>query len=1844
MDDHSAYKLRNQPRVVINTLQPAATENEYRTHFTALEWSLAEPILIRDEQDIQSRPNWQDRIQPFRHQIENLVRFCRRLPVSLIADDVGLGKTISAGLIISELMIRRRINRVLIIAPKILVNNWCEELQSKFGIRAKELLSKNFHSIQNENVLAHVITYNSARQILPHIRPGTFDMVVLDEAHAIRNLRASVNPPIIAQEIYRSLESRMFKYVLMLTATPIQNRLWDIYSLVDCLAVAKGHRNPLGSRDEFAARYVADGKAAARELKPEFRDEFRSIVANYMLRTRRADAKLLFPERDVKNLEVRSLTEEKLLQQLVANEVSGLDPLVQSSLLVGMMSSPHALAKQISKTGLRGVVAKHLRNALDTASATDYIPAKMSKLLEIVQELKHADPNWRIVIFTSRLETQEMIARVFSRQGIRFGLIRGSSAAANQRAISDFRQDPPRIQAIISSDAGAEGVNLQVANVLVNYDLPWNPMVVEQRIGRIQRIGSNFSRVVIFNLVHSDSPESRIVGRLMQKLQVIAHTVGDIEALLNQGDGQDRGESFEASIRKLVINSLQGFDVEKQTMLAEKSIEEGRRIFDENIETIDRTLGALEQGVDEIPSPKLEKSPPRTGYREFVVDALRNEEIELQELSRDLYQTRSSQYQDGLLAFNEAICEQHSASGVFQGRTPALYVPGKPAFERLVQKWVDRSATRLFSAEMNETQIQQTIQQWVASIPGAVLRNTATTAKPKAFVGEVICRAKIANNVDSFEKLIAIQAGGDFEFHEPSEEQATRIVFPTKPDSLIPDLASRIAGAVQADKDIRKFEEFYDRRLQVERRKSDQGARLESLERDLASNVFAEPLATRGVVTSVIQAEVVFDLPNKSGVTVSLELANNQVTFEPVRATCRHSFVSVPSPCLETCEESGNQIMPEYVETCSVSGKRVWRNLLHTCPESSKHFLPNEGAVCSVSNLLVLPSLLEKSEHSGRSALGRYIQQCEFTEKIVLVDEIVYSSLSNRKLIKDHAINLADGRNICHPKEAFLCDFNQLYYPIHQEVISEYSNKRSSIQSMARSDVSGVLVHQSELKACEVTSKQLLPSEGETCSVSGKWVIANELAVCPQTDRKLLREYLAICDETGTNVHPSALSTCCLTNKKVLKNLLGKSDESGRMALQSCCLKCPETDKQVLTDEVVLCEDSGELVVRSSLGYCEVTGKQVRLSRLHRSPISKKLACRYLFQSCEETNELMLPEDLEVCQETQRTVDKRLVAESSFSKRRVLKRLLKKSFISHRYGIESELAQCGETQKRLLLDELGICEFTQKRVNKNLLISSDLSGKQILKSRAVRSERSSRIGAPNELKRCEITHRWYCPDEGDVCEVSGRWVHGDLLGESQISGKRVAKVELRRSHRSNRFALETEMLRCELTGNLLFPDEVGLCSISNQTIDRKMLVQSDLSEKLALVDHMVVSERSGKRGLPSEMIECEETTKWFLPHEIGRCEITSKRVDPSLVGIDSRSGKPVLLDLLATSPISNVCTLKSAMVRCVDTQKYYLPDEVDRCSESQEFVEKSLLEEDPATGKKTRSSRMGVSALSGKREFKHLMVKCQETHEYFLEDEVGKCEASGGIVDRRLLGYCAISKKTCLNRLLVTSELTGRNGRLIFLRRCGETGKTLFEDESIQCEVSKEFCDPSMILVCSITGKKAGKSRMVRCSLTGRWGLASQSLKSADGRVFLNDAITKCYWNGKYHSSSMVAECVLTGCKMSAGLLSPQKEFQLLIKMLTGEEQGESLHDLSVIMDAVPSELVGLKEVRVTSNSKGDKHAVVGRRSSFLMFNEWIGFLCEGSKGSCKLGSNIAVGKRVADSWIIQKVIVKPQP
>src|SRR5437764_10686533 len=150
-------------------LRRSVVADEYKLYRAALEWDLTDPIVIETRKDLKSEKRWQEHLEPYHHQVANLITFCRRLPVTLLADDVGLGKTISAGLVASELIARARISKILIVCPKLLGPQWRDELQIKFDIPAEIATGKELIAAEPDDVGAVITTYASARLHLDKI-------------------------------------------------------------------------------------------------------------------------------------------------------------------------------------------------------------------------------------------------------------------------------------------------------------------------------------------------------------------------------------------------------------------------------------------------------------------------------------------------------------------------------------------------------------------------------------------------------------------------------------------------------------------------------------------------------------------------------------------------------------------------------------------------------------------------------------------------------------------------------------------------------------------------------------------------------------------------------------------------------------------------------------------------------------------------------------------------------------------------------------------------------------------------------------------------------------------------------------------------------------------------------------------------------------------------------------------------------------------------------------------------------------------------------------------------------------------------------------------------------------------------------------------------------------------------------------------------------------------------------------------------------------------------------------------------------------------------------------------
>lgn len=920
----------------------------------------------------------------------------------------------------------------------------------------------------------------------------------------------------------------------MLTATPIQNRLWDLYSLMELLTVAKGHENPFGSEGVFARRFIADSRDKARRLRAEARDEFRSIVYGYMSRIRRGDANLYFPERIVQMHRVVPTPAETKLIATIAGPIQKLNRLAQISILQALASSPDALKSQLENMARRGTIPRAL--ASDVRDQVESMPAsaKLNGLGVLIDHLVAENSRkWRLVVFTGRLETQTTIQAFLEEKGLKVGIINGLSGARNQETIKRFRVDPPDIHVIVSTEAGSEGVNIQVANVLVNFDLPWNPMIVEQRIGRIQRLASEHAKVAIFNIILQGTFEEFIVGRLMEKLQLASHAIGDIEALLEASGiaGGDDDSSFEEQICDLVLAALAGKDVETATRQAEESIAEAKRNLEREEENINAMLGSMD-GTEYV-GPRAPNLPPvirSMNARDFILGVLR------------AWGATITPHRDDIL-----LCEQKGAREYicFEARqSPAdvnttLYAPGSPAFSRLVGRTIATSAHCI--DDMDEGKAKDHIgiaAAWAKSFGGKCRRAGAEAVKV-AFDGTALLRVRALVAHDSYERLLEVPCASA-EHHKVRRDASAMPPM----SRTIEDLQSvgineeELSKAVALDVGVSEFCRFY-----LERR--DEEAKAAGANERKRRKLFAEftprlevsVVGLEGKLHRQVKVKTVFRIESdhdyEGAIVVSPSTWN--VLAAPPLGHCVITGRKVPETCLGKCEISGKDVLTEYLVTSEISGRRARPEHTVTCSLSGQRILTDEGQASAVTGRTVATSLLKISALSGKSAEPTHFARCAFTAAEALRSELAVSEVSGK-----------------------------LYRPDEE----------------ARSAVSGKKGHKSEFISCHETRHILLVSEAASCEVTGHQVRADILEKCAVTQKRVLPDQLERCAATGKRAVKRYLVTSTISGARLIEGAAVWSTD-GKPCTPAETVPCMWSAVRLHPSDIVTCQLTGLLIGRA---------------------------------------------------------------------------------------------------------------------------------------------------------------------------------------------------------------------------------------------------------------------------------------------------------------------------------------------------------------------------------------------------------------------------------------------------------------------------------------------------------------------------------------------------------------------------------------------------------------------------------------------------------------------------------------
>ena len=444
----------------------------------------------------------------------------------LLADEVGLGKTIEAGMVLKEYILRGMAERVLILCPASLVGQWRDEMAAKFNIDCAtshdSLLRADPAAFWAQPRVIASIALARRKDQAELLASLDYDVVVVDEAHHLRD-QASAS--------YRLVNSLRKRFLLLLSATPVQNSLLELYNLLTLL-----QPGIFKTQKEFRAAYMVPGKPR----EPANRDKLRDLMRGVMVRNTRALAALRMPRRHASTLRATPETAEAacyedlaaLVRAIAASSSAGEHRLSLQYLLAAAGSSPAAAAAAIARMAERNPDDKRWP-ALLTRVRAIATGAKEVALLQLLMR----NPTEKKLVFVHNRDSMAHLAAQLTKKKISFAMFSGDmSGPRKDAAVEAFRDQVP---VLLCTESGGEGRNLQFCNTLINFDIPWNPMTIEQRIGRIDRIGQT-REVFIFNLVTAGTIEDAVLRILDEKINMFELVVGEVGAILGEVDDQQQ--------------------------------------------------------------------------------------------------------------------------------------------------------------------------------------------------------------------------------------------------------------------------------------------------------------------------------------------------------------------------------------------------------------------------------------------------------------------------------------------------------------------------------------------------------------------------------------------------------------------------------------------------------------------------------------------------------------------------------------------------------------------------------------------------------------------------------------------------------------------------------------------------------------------------------------------------------------------------------------------------------------------------------------------------------------------------------------------------------------------------------------------------------------------------------------------------------------------------------------------------------------------------------------------------------------------------------------------------------
>jgi superfamily II DNA or RNA helicase len=586
----------------------------------------------------------------------------------LIADEVGLGKTIEAGLIWTELRARRDARRLLVICPAMLCDKWRDELQFRFGVEttkmgAQELLTElrrdkdvvpdgkgivcSLEGIRPPSATRRKENPNSTKAKLIDLLESKadedplIDLCIIDEAHYLRNPESRSNK---LGDLIRNVSGS----IVLLSATPVNLHSDDLFHLLEIvdpdyfqdkrdfpevleanaplikardlirksnsslqmvqslLDTAAQHRLLVDNRQLATLRSELRGNDSELSMKDRVliagRIERVNMLGHVVNRTRKREMPIERVIRKPNIYHVAMADHEEELYWLVTSEIrkyAAMKDISDGFLLAspqrqvsscmyaaikGWIDKETSVDEQLygdlggeaenerdSETNEIGPLVRHMiETVLPEVNLQDYWDedSKFEELIEHLTNHFNTNPNEKIIIFSYFKGTINYLSKRLQEAGFGNMVLYGGVADDKQEYIAKFRNSDTA-KVLIASEVASEGVDLQFCTMLINYDLPWNPMKVEQRIGRLDRIGQESESISILNLCHEGTIDHRIVERLHKRLGVFTTSIGELEPIL--------GPVIYQLTSDLVRHDLTPQEIDARLEQTEQAIEQEKR-------------------------------------------------------------------------------------------------------------------------------------------------------------------------------------------------------------------------------------------------------------------------------------------------------------------------------------------------------------------------------------------------------------------------------------------------------------------------------------------------------------------------------------------------------------------------------------------------------------------------------------------------------------------------------------------------------------------------------------------------------------------------------------------------------------------------------------------------------------------------------------------------------------------------------------------------------------------------------------------------------------------------------------------------------------------------------------------------------------------------------------------------------------------------------------------------------------------------------------------------------------------------------------------------------------------